>query len=185
MSIEIYDKAEIVKKGETYYYFLKNGSKNCFTCPNQTIVANDFNNKYLRGQSRESNWHIIAMGDSNTVKLNKIAETYFNSPTSVIYGRIQFGNKTNIALFYAKKKKILDYDLLNETQKKNIDEKIEYNKKLKWLYTINLNEPIPQEKQFKAEKQQYNYGEEKPTIYKINDYNVLYNDKQYWNLNNL
>ena len=51
MAIEIYDKAKIIKKDNKYYYFLKNGSSNSFTCPFQTIVDEDFNNKFIRRQT--------------------------------------------------------------------------------------------------------------------------------------
>ena len=181
MAIEIYDKAVIVKKNNLYFYFLKSGSKNCFTCPFQSIEDNNFNNKFIRSQSRESNWHLIAIGDSEAIRQDKISETKWNAPTSDYYGQVRFGNKKNIALAFVKNKnRIWNYDLLNETQKANIDNNIKYyiiDQKMEW--TIDLQKPLEDNKKM-----------EDRVRYCDNEFNLAencleYAGKKYWDLDNL
>jgi hypothetical protein len=179
MAIEIYDKARIVKKDDVFFYFLKNGSKNCFICPFQSIIDNNFNNKFIRRQSRESNWHLIAIGDNEAVKQNKIADTHWNAPTSSYYGRIAFGNHKNIALFFAKSR-VWNYDLLSETQKINIDHEIKYyvnEEKMEW--TIDLRKPLEDKNRMK-EKIEY-CGKE----FNLAENCLEYAGKKYWDLDNL
>lgn len=180
MAIDIYDKASIVKKDDRYYYFVKNGSKNCFTCPFQTIVDNNFRNKFMKRQSRESNWKIIAVGNTDDVKNDKIALTDWNAPLFWYYGLVRFGDKTNIALYFVKNKnKILDYNLLDEIQKANIDNNIRhYIDELKMQYTIDLSNI--QEKDKIQEKASY-CG----TEYNLTDYSKQFNNLLFWNCNHL
>jgi hypothetical protein len=180
MAIDIYDSAKIVKKGNVYYYFVKNGSKNCFTCPFQYVVDNNFRDKFIRGSSRESNWRLIAYGSQKEVIDDKIADTSWNCPTSYYYGEIRFGNKKNISLFFVKNKsKILDYNLLDSEQQKNIDNEIEYYlTELKGEYTIDL-EYIEEKNRMKEII--YYCGEE----YNLLNNYIDYKDKRYWDLDNL
>lgn len=181
MAIEIYDKAKIIKKDDVYYYFLKNGSKNSFTCPFQTIVDNNFNNKFIIRQTRDSNWHLIAIGRKNEVESDKIAETKWNAPTSWYYGEIRFGNKKNIALYFAKmKNKIIDYYLLSEIQKENINKEIEYYiNELKGKYTIDLGNIQEKDKMLPIQT----YCGNNPVL--LEDNFITYNGKKYWDLDNL
>lgn len=180
MSIDIYDKADLIKKDNTYYYFVKSGSKNCFTCPFQGILGNDWNYKMARRQTRESNWKLIATGGSEEVVNDKIAETHWNAPTSCYYGQVRFGNKKNIALYFVKNKgKAKDYSLLTEYQKENIDEMLdEYLNKLAGKYTIDLKDIKDNEK---TKTEEIYCGE----VFKLSDNSISYNGKDYWNLNNL
>jgi hypothetical protein len=180
MSIEIYDKAKIVKKDGRYHYFVKNGSKNSFTCGGQTIKDNNFRNKFIKHQTRDSDWHMIAHGDSEAFETDKIADTEWNCPTSNVYGQIRFGNKLNIALYFAKNKsKVLDYDKLDDIQKSNISSLINYalrddNKE----WTIDLSD-IPENKRH---KEIVNYcGKEFRRFQNYTDYG----EKIYWLLDNL
>lgn len=100
MSIEIYDKAEVIKMNDGYYFLLKHGSKNSYTCPYQTVIDNNFNRRFIRRQRRDSTWRLIAQGKEQSA----IANTYWNAPTASIYGVVKFGDKKNIALYLAKKK---------------------------------------------------------------------------------
>lgn len=181
MAIEIYDKASIVKKDNLYYYFLKNGSKNSFTCPLQSIVDNNFNNKFIKRQKRDSYWHLIAVGDKNSVNEDKIADTEWNAPTSYYYGQVRFGNKKNIALYFAKSKnKILDYDLLSDIQKDNIDKILKYYiDELKRKYTIDLLNIKDNNKMLPLHTYCSNEA-----ILLDNNY-IVYNGKKYWDLDNL
>ena len=179
MSINIYDKATIVKKDNIYYYFLKNGSKNSFTCPYQTIPDDNFNNKFIKKQSRDSDWHIIAFGDKNNIINDDIAKTCYNSPKFYMYGNIRFDNKNNVALYFVKNKdKILDYDLLNETQKANIDNNIKYYSDEAKNYVIDLNNIQEEDKM----KNEHNYCDKN---YNLSDYQLLYNNIAFWNCDHL
>lgn len=179
MAIEIYDKAKIIKKDNTYYYFLKNGSKNCFTCPFQTIVDNNFNNKFIRRQTRESNWHVIAISNYDDFKSNKIADTNWNAPTSWYYGQIRFGNKKNIALFFSKTKPI-NYDILSINQQYNIDNYINYYiNELMLKYTIDLGKIDDKNKM----KPIQTYCNDEPIL--LDNNYIIFNGKKYWDLDNL
>ncbi len=147
MSIEIYDKARIVKKGDTYHYLVKWGSKNCFTCPWQHVIGDDLHDRYLQRETRDSDWHCVATSNERDWKDNTIALTVWNCPTSYVCGRIRFGNGKNIALYFAKKKERVttDYNDLDEEQQKNVD------KIITWEYSnrIDLGN-IPEEKKGKS-----------------------------------
>jgi hypothetical protein len=182
MAIEIYDNAKIVRKNDTFYYFLKCGSKNCFTCPFQSIQDNNFHNHFITRQSRVSDWSIIAIGNAEAVRDNAIADTWWNSPTSSIYGQVRFGNKKNIALYFVKNKnKILDYDWLDETQKVNIDNLINhYTTGEGKEYVIDLAN-IPEKKRF---EDNISYCDKKFNLYEIGN-GITYENKSYWTLDNL
>lgn len=181
MAIEIYDKAKIIKKDNRYYYFLKNGSSNSFTCPFQTIVDNNFNNKFIIRQARDSDWHLIAIGNYEDVNEDKIADTLWNAPTSYYYGQVRFGNKKNIALYFVKSKnKIIDYDLLSNIQKYNIDKNILYYVEgLKGKYTIDLGNIQEKDKMLPIQT----YCGNNPIL--LEDNFITYNGRKYWDLDNL
>lgn len=146
MSIEIYDKAEVIRKGEKYYFLLKSGSKNSYTCGRQYIIDGNFRPKFIRRDSRDSTWHVIAVGDKESYISRAIAKTYWNAPTSEVYGAIRFGNKKNIALWLAKRT-ARDYAVdFDEAQRAKIDEIIGYSNA---EYIIDLTKPIPAGKGFK------------------------------------
>ena len=179
MAIEIYDSAKIVRKGDKFYYFLKYGSKNCFSNGGQYLEDNNFREQYARGSRRDSNWTVVAHGSTAEYLNSNIALTYLNSPTAVVYGQIRFGNKKNIALYYVKNNPILDYYILDEEQQRNIDKHIQYalletNKK----YTIDLSN-IEERKAYK------------PTIeycganFSVVNAGKYYKDVLYWDLDNL
>jgi hypothetical protein len=63
MSIEIYDKAAIVKKSDTFYLLLKHGSKNSFMNGGQSRIEGDFRRKFHARMTRDSEWRVIAIGD--------------------------------------------------------------------------------------------------------------------------
>ena len=96
MSIEIYDKAIKIRKDDRVYFLLKYGSKNSFTCPNQYVIGDNFRSKFLRRESRDSSWSVIASCDVTKYTDTMMADTSWNCPTSQIYGRVMFGNKKNI-----------------------------------------------------------------------------------------
>ena len=180
MAIEIYDSAKIVKKGDKYYYFLKSGSKNCFVNPYQYVINNDFNNKFIKRQTRESSWNLIAIANEKEVKENSIAKTEWNAPTCEYYGQVKFGNKKNIALFFVKNKnKITDYNLLNSIQKNNIDKIINYyNEDNNKKYVIFLDDIQEKDKT----KEIVEYCEE---YFNIKDNYIEYNNIKFWDLDNL
>ena len=174
MAIEIYDNAKIVKKGNTYYYLLKHGSKNCFNYGGQTVIDNNFKNKLIRGLARESVWRVVAVGSCDDVINNKIAETELNCPTSYVYGRIRFGNKKNIALYFVKNKnKIIDYDTCDEEQRANIDSII-----LRCNNAIRLG----QIKDAEAMKEKINYCNKE---FLLKDNKVSFEGIDFWDLDNL
>jgi hypothetical protein len=177
MSIEIYDNAKIVKKDNKYYYFLKYGSKNCFTIGGQTIIDNNFDNKFIKRNTRDSFWHIIAIGEKDNILNDNIVNTYYNSPKFYMYGDIRFGNKNNIALYFVRNKnKIIDYDLLNDIQKANIDNIINYYTNEAKDYVIDLNNIKENEKT----KDIYNYcGKD----YFLKDFLDTYCGFIFWNCN--
>ena len=98
MSIEIYSKAEIIKKDGVLYFFLKHHSANDCICRGQSVTDGNFNTKYLKKDGRGGSWSIKAHAPSEVYK-TQIAFTDWNCPTSSVYGRIQFGNRKNIALY--------------------------------------------------------------------------------------
>ena len=103
------------------------------------------------------------------------------SPTSWYYGEIRFGNKKNIALYFAKmKNKIIDYYLLSEIQKENINKEIEYYiNELKGKYTIDLENIQKKDKMLPIQT----YCGNNPVL--LEDNFITYNGKKYWDLDNL
>jgi len=174
MAIEIYDDAKIIKKGNIYYYLLKYGSKNCFIYNGQEIIDNNFKNRFLRKNKRESDWWVVAVGSCEDVINNTIAKTYLNSPTSYMYGRIRFGNKKNIALYFVKNKnKVVDYDACDEEQKANIDYIIGRSKNAIMLNQINEED---------AMKDKISYcGED----FYLKDNKLTFQGVDFWDLYNL
>lgn len=178
MSIEIYNKAKIVKKGDTFYYFLKHHSKNDCICGGQVIVDDNFNDKYIRRDSRAGSWSVQAHGGEAERVSDKIADTFLNCPTSYIYGQVRFGNKKNIALYYAKQKdNYIDFENLSEMQKRNVSEKIEWY--LKNERQCNLAE-IPERMKT---KEVHRYCDDKDI--KLSEHSMTHNGRIYWNLDNL
>jgi hypothetical protein len=183
MAIEIYDKASIVKKDDKVYWFVKYGSKNCFTCPYQTVTDDTWHNKFLRGQSRDSHWSLVAYGAQKELDNDKIASTWLNSPTSEVYGQIRFGNHLNIALWFVKNKdKILKYEELDEEQQRNIDGLLSYyaENKNNVSWAIDLSGEIPAGKQYEPEIE---YCGNK--YYVLDGHSVSYDGRVYWSLDNL
>jgi len=183
MAIEIYDKASIIKKDNKVYWFVKYGSKNCFTCPYQTITDNTWHNKFLRGQSRDSHWSLVAYGTQKELENDKIANTWLNSPTSEVYGQIRFGDKKNMALWFVKNKdKSLNYKELDEEQQRNIDSLLTYynedQKNMAWA--VDLTGDIPEKKQYMPE---ITYCDNK--YYVLDGYSTSYAGRVFWSLDNL
>lgn len=178
MAIEIYDKAKVIKKGDTVYYLLKGGSKNCYTLPYQTRINNDLRNEYMRRESRESDWTCVCYGSIFDHSEQRVAHTCYNCPTSYVYGQIRFGNKKNIALFWAKTTPA-DYETLDDIQKYNFDKIVQQSKE----YSFSLDN-IPESKFF---KHTHNYCGREFTINggNVNNYAKAYNGRIYWDLDNL
>lgn len=185
MAIEIYDKAKIVKKDGMYYYLLKHGSKNTFTSPYQTVIDDNLNNKFLRGESRSSDWRVIAYGTEKAHIARSIANTSWNAPTGAIYGEIRFGDKLNIALWYAKNIfKTVHYETLTDRQKANFDDILSWHETQKLDYEnngrhsawcINLDDVDKEQKM----KEVYEGG------YVLRQHEIIYDDRPYWQLDNL
>ncbi len=176
MAIEIYDKAKIIKKDKKYYYFLKYGSKNCFTCAFQTVEDNNFHNRFIRRQARDSHWSVIAVGNEVAYMDKHIGFTYWNGSTGAVYGRIAFGKVKNIALSFAKMKAV-DFDSLDDIQKGNIKAHLDYAR-TNPKYTIDLAN-IPDAKRFSTTDSYCG------TDTLMSDSNrVWYKGMTYWNLDN-
>jgi hypothetical protein len=169
MSIEIYDKAEVIKMNDCFYFLLKHGSKNSFTCAWQHVLDNNFRYKFLKRQARDSSWNLIAYGFSKF----EIGDTYWNAPTSTIYGEVRFGDRKNIALYLAKKKAKTraDYD---DIQWQHIEEIINYGKG----NAITLSE-IPRGKLMQAA---IPYCEK---LYHLAEHKTVFAGRDYWQLDNL
>jgi hypothetical protein len=178
MSIEIYNKAKIIKKDDKYYYFLKHHSKNDCICGGQVIVDDNFNNKYIARNSRAGSWSIKAIGNEETYKNNTIAKTEWNCPTSYVYGQIMFGNKKNIALYWVKCK-VENYNDFTDEQKYNIGESIKYAENDGKKYVIDLTDI----KENELMKKEHFYCDDTPILIE-NNY-IKYNGQIYWNLDNL
>ena len=172
MSIEIYDKAEVIKHNNKYIFLLKHGSKNSYTCPYQYVLDNNFKSKYLRRQARDSSWRVIAIGKEQS----KIADTYWNAPTAMIYGQVRFGDKKNIALYLSKIKARTQSDY-SEEQWTKIQQIIAYAINSP-KYHINL-ENIPEDKMMKRDIEYCG------KMYHMNDNVISYGTKSYWQLDNL
>lgn len=169
MSISIYDKAKVIEKDNVKTYILKCGSKNCFSNPYQYTIDNNLHDKYMRGTTRESDWSIVAKGNG------RMADTRLNCPTSGVYGKIRFGNKMNIALFFDKVKPT-KYEDLDDEQKKNFDSLQGMYIGYEWIDLDNIDEKH-------AFSPVSNYcGNE--TIM-TPDNSKEYNGRRYWHLDNL
>lgn len=116
MAIEIYDKGKVIRKDGKLYFLIKHGSKNSFTLPNQRVVGDNLFNKFLRKETRDSDWEIIATGTSQ----EGILDSLYNCPTSSVYGKIRFGNKKNMACYLAKVK-VDEYSELLDEQRINFN----------------------------------------------------------------
>jgi hypothetical protein len=116
MAIEIYDKAKVIKKDGTFYFFVKWGSKNCFTCPGQTVYDDNFHRKFLSREVRDSDWYCVAKGKEQAT----ILKSSWNCPTSSVYGVIRFGNGKNIASYLAKTAAV-PYETLDSVQQGAVD----------------------------------------------------------------
>lgn len=182
MAIEIYDKAICVKKDYKYFYFLKYGSKNCFTCSGQSVLDDEFHTKWLKRETRDSDWNMIAYGGLQEFENDAIAETYWNNTTGGVYGRIKFGNGKNIALYFVKNKdKVWNYDELDGSQKSHIDNLIRYyEEEDKKRYTIDLRD-IPEIKKMKPVDDYCGRSE----LIQIGLNAIMFAGKHYWNLDNL
>jgi len=172
MSIEIYDKAEVIKLNDCYVFMVKHGSKNSYTCPNQYTIDSNFNDKYIRRQSRDSTWYVIAKSKNQSA----IADTYWNCPTASIYGRVMFGDRKNIALYLAKKKAKTKDDY-TEKQWRNIEQIIEYGNKS--MYCIDIDKGIPENKMTKRDIEYCG------KMYSILDNMTTLGTHTYWQLDNL
>lgn len=188
MSIEIYDKAKIIHKDNRFYFLLKHGSKNSYTCAHQKIVDDKLHNKYIKRDSRDSHWSIIAEGNEDALTSNTIGDTSWNAPTSSVYGQIRFGNHKNIALWYARNKhNWTDYAQLDEVQQKNFDSILSwYSQRKENLkdsdiaspWTINLDN-IHTDQKLKV-SQEY-CGE----TYNIAQHSIVYEGMPFWDFDNL
>jgi hypothetical protein len=169
MSISIYDKGKVIVKDNVKTYILKCGSKNCFSLPYQWTVDNNLHDKYMRGQTRESDWSIVAKGNG------RLADTYLNCPTGHVYGKIRFGNKTNMALSFDKMKPTA-YEDLDEEQKRNFDRLSGMYINHEWIDLDNIQD------KWKFEPVHNYCG----TEFVMTDENSKeYKGKKYWNLHNL
>jgi hypothetical protein len=178
MSIEIYQKAKIIKKDDKFYYFLRHHSKNDCLCGGQYVEDIDFRDKWISRNSRTGSWAIKAIGGIEEFNNKTIADTNWNCPTSEAYGRIQFGNHLNIALYWAKCKPI-DFYSFDEEQQRHIQDRINYYENKAKKYVIDLKD-IPEHKKVKAMSE---YCGDK--IEASKDNTLLYAGKTYWNLDNL
>ncbi len=181
MAIEIYNKAKVIQKDNKVYYFLKYHSKNDCICGGQYIVDNEFNTKYAIRDSRAGSWSVKAIGTLQNHKDGVIGKTKWNAPTSWIYGEIRFGNKLNIALYWAKQKPVL-YESFTEEQKRNIDSCINWVEVQGGTQTVINLEDIKEKDEWKAE---HEYCGTKYFIADYTDYKREYAGQLYWNLNNL
>lgn len=182
MAIEIYDRAKIVKKEEKYFYLVKFGSKNCFTLGGQYVMDDSFNMKYLHRNNRDSHWSVIAIGNEEDYRNDRIADTYWNAPTSQVYGRIRFGNGYNIALYFARLRKAgktILFERLTEQQQDNLRSLLEESEREKWA--IKLWD-IPEHKRF---KNVIEYCGNQFQMGSVFNNVVTFLGRSYWKLNNL
>lgn len=176
MSIEIYSKAETIKKDGVYYYFLKHHSKNDCICRHQSVIDGNFNTKFLMRDGRGGSWSIKAHAPSIEF-CERIAFTEYNCPTSQVYGQIQFGNKKNIALFW-RKHKVKNFEDFTERQQENIKMLIDWYDRPENRYTCDLSH-IPVDKEYKTALE---YCGKTFAIY---DNCIEYKGQSYWDLDNL
>lgn len=177
MAINIYSKAKIVKKDDIYYFMVKSGAKNCWFAPYQTIIDDDLRDKRTGG-GRAIEWEIVAHGDKQNAE--NIALTRWNAPTSNIYGRIDFGDGLNIALWFFKNiKKAIDYISLDDMQAFNFDSLLNrYKERELSNWKIDLAN-ISDEQAFSS-KEKY-CGKE----FYIDGNGKVYGGFLFWQLNNL
>lgn len=172
MSIELYDRAAVIKKEGVKYYLVKHGSKNSFTCPGQYRTDGNFRRQYLRREARDSDWHLVAYGEGY------MSNTSWNAPTGYIYGRIAFGNKRNIALALDKMK-ARDYESYDDEQRANIDKILNYNKEKDYRYSIDLKNITADD----GVKVIHNQGTLREV--RLSDHKVSFEGRDYWDLDNL
>lgn len=115
MGIAIYKKACVIKRDGLYHFMLYRGSSNDWVNGGQRVIGEDFRGKWLRASQRSYSWKRVAVLE----KREDMARTVWNAPTSVIYGRIAFGNKRNIAKYWMKCK-VRDYASLDSAQQSNM-----------------------------------------------------------------
>lgn len=174
MSISLYDAAKKIKKDDTTYFMVKSGSKNCFIMGGQRIIDNNLHSKWTRGETRESDWSIIAKTKRNI----PLAVTNWNAPVSYLYGRIQFGNGYNVAL-YLDRKEATPYEELDLEQQDNFDELLAHAEQVDTKYLdsmIDLDQypDLPERKQYQPE---HTYcGKE---MY-VNGNHTTYQGRIYW-----
>ncbi len=179
MSIEIYNKATIIKRDNKYYYFLKYHSKNDCICGGQVIIDDNFNNKFIRRNSRAGSWSVKAIGREKEHKENAIHKIYFNCPTCHVYGKIQFGNRKNIALYWIKTK-VKNYVDFTDEQRGNIDSLIGYAESEEGKkYVIDLAN-IREDQKFKAV---HSYCDDK--VITLARGSKTYKGMIFWDLDNL
>ena len=179
MSIEIYNKATVIHKDDKIYYFLKYHSKNDSICGGQVIVDDSFHDKYIRRNSRSGSWSVKAIGTRGTHDTNEILYTKWNCPTSYIYGQIMFGNKLNIALYWANKKP-KDFYSYDKEQQKNIQECIDWavrEESKRWVIDLENIEEADKMKSI------HTYCDD--VQIKLSEHCTGYNFKTVWALDNL
>ncbi len=176
MSIEIYSKAESIKKDGITYYFLKHHSKNDCICKHQSVIDGNFKTKFLMRDGRGGSWSIKAHAPSDIYQ-SQIAFTKYNCPTSYMYGKIQFGNKKNIALYW-RKHKVKDFKDFNEYQQLNIVSIIDRYNRPENAHYIDLSA-------IKAEDECKNVLEYCGKNYTMQDNSIEYKGQHYWDLDNL
>jgi len=179
MAINIYDSAKKIQKEDTTFFLIKCGSKNCFTYPYQRLVDNDLHYKTSQRETRESDWSCVAKTKTN----KRMAITRWNCPTGSIYGRIQFGNKYNIALYLDRKKTTL-YEELDDMQQKVFDDIVMSSENVDEKYSDSLldldkNHDIPEPKRYKTT---HDYC---GRVFDIKNYLKRYEGHSYWKCENL
>lgn len=151
MAINLYDSAKKISKDGTTYMLVKSGSKNCFDVPGNRIIDNNLHTKYTRGETRESDWSVIAKTKHN----RPMAVTQWNCPLSQIYGKVQFGNRYNIAL-YLDRLAPVDFNELDEEQQTNFNIILSRSQDVDQQYMdsiidLDLYPDLPENKQYKTE----------------------------------
>lgn len=180
MGIEIYDKAAVIEKDGTIYYLVKQGSKNCSTCAWQTVTDNNFRDKYLRGEARESDWHLIAYGTPDEHERGTIGETWWNCPTSTVYGQIRFGNKLNIA-YYLARQTPKPFEAFDAEQRRNIEAVIQYGlDNPRYNIALSQIDALDESKRFSDEV--WYCGD---PVRITPETSTVFNGRQYWALDNL
>ena len=171
MAIELYDAAKKIQKDDTTYYFVKHGSKNVSTYGSR--LDKNFRREYPRGEYRDSDWYLVAY--KKKASPAKMAQTSWNSPTGYIYGRIQFGNGYNIAL-YLDRQTATKWDEFDLEQQAGVIGVIGNGKQ--YQYAIELDNPEHQRK--------HNLSHEYcGKTYSLADYFTAYDGTIYWKLDNL